>query len=188
MRSNRIIFTSSRPSCILPALLVMLAGGLTQAYGGIIYSQDPNLAHFTATVDIYGTFTAGVLSSGGGAGIPSSNPYTPTSAILQAAGYAREIGTNSGPTVNVDVDLGVAKASIIVFDNIDHVGNAWDVFQYQIFGSVDGSSYNLLFNPLTASLVPSTTDQFTLDTYTGTAPTLVNNTLTPGLGPLCQHD
>ncbi len=89
------------------------------------------------------------------------------------------IGFNGSP---VDVTFGTATNQIVVFDNIDHPGQAWDVFQYEIFGSNNGgSSFTQLFDPKTV-LGPDLSGNFLLNTYDGTAPTLLNNYVTPGPG------
>lgn len=178
-----------RPNVRAAALIILCVCGLSPAYADVVYSQDTNLADFTSTITHYGTFTTGIYDDAspgscalGASYTCASASYTPTTALL--AGDAPRVIGNNSTIGNVVVDLGAgnASASIVVFDNIDHVGNAWDVFQYQIWGSNDGSTWTSIFNPISASLVPSTTNQFTLTSYTGTAPTLLNNTLTPGTG------
>lgn len=148
------------------ALIGLLGCGVTQVHATPIYSQDPTLSHFTSTVTEYATFAGG---------------YQPTTAILLAANYVRVVGSTGNP---VDVSFSTATANIVVFDNIDHLGYGWDVFQYKIWGSNDGVTYTALFDPQTVNEAnqPNTNAAFTLNTYTGTAPTLLNNTLTPGLG------
>ena len=68
----------------------------------------------------------------------------------------------------------------LVFPNIDHYGSQYDGFQYTVSGSNDGITYTQLFD---ATSVIGASEPFTLGTYTGTAPYLVNNVLTPGAGP-----
>ena len=140
------------------------------------YTQDGDLASFTATVQDYATFTNGNMNPA------MSLPYTPTTAILSAPDYPRIIGASAVPVV-AQFDAPVSQ--ILVFNNVDHVGYAWDAYQYKIYGSNDGSSYSLLFDPQSVNEPDngsSIATPFTLATWTGTAPTLVNNTLTPGLG------
>lgn len=164
--------------------VALFVGGLSPAYAApILYSQDSNLADFTSTISHYGTFISGLYDDASGSHtLSATTTYTPTTGGLQ--GNAPRVIGNTGSLGNVIVDLGVgnASASIVVFDSIDHAGNSWDVFQYQIQGSNDGSSWASVFDPIDASLVASTTNQFTLTSYTGTAPTLLNNVLTPGTG------
>lgn len=168
--------TQSRPWARAVALIIGLTGGsLSQVYAGpIIYSQDPTLSDFTSTVTSYATFTA--ASSG-------TIPYTPTTAILLAANYPREIGNSGSP---IFVSFSSATADILAFDNIDHPGYGWDVFQYKIYGSTTGlaGSYTLLFDPETVNEAndPGVDIAFTLATWSGTAPTLLNDTVTAGLG------
>jgi hypothetical protein len=148
------------------ALIGLTSCGFSQVYASTIYSQDPTLSDFTDTVSSYATFSTG---------------YQPTTAILLAANYPRVIGTTSSP---LNVSFPNPTADIIAFDNIDHPGFAWDVFQYQILGSTDGVTYTLLFDPQTVNEAndPGVNAAFTLNAFTGTAPTLLNNTITPGLG------
>ena len=124
------------------------------------------MSDFTSTISSYATFAGG---------------YTPTTAILLAAGYPRVVGNTGSP---IDVSFSTATATIVVFDNIDHPGYGWDVFQYKISGSNDGVNYTALFDPQTVNEAnqPNVNAAFTLKTFTGTAPTLLNNTITPGLG------
>jgi hypothetical protein len=148
------------------ALIGLMGCGFTQVYATTIYSHDPTLSDFTSTVSTYATFAGG---------------YQPTTAILLAANYPRVIGNSSSP---INVSFSTATATIVVFDNIDHPGYGWDVFQYRILGSTDGVTYTLLFDPQAVNEVnnPGANAAFTLRTFTGTAPTLLNNTITPGLG------
>ena len=59
-------------------------------------------------------------------------------------------------------------------------GAAYDGFQYSIQGSNDGTTWTPLFDALT---VFGAGEPFTFGTFSGTAPTTVNNVLTPGAGP-----
>ncbi len=156
----------------LVAVACLLATGASSSQAATVYSQDSNLSDFTSTVSSYGTFIKS---------LSGNISYTPTDAILLAANYARIVGNDASP---VDVQFGSATSTIVVFDNIDHLGNSWDVFQYEILGSNDGTSYTSLFNPHTVNEPdqPHVNAAFTLDQFTGTAPTLLNNSLTPGLG------
>lgn len=153
--------------------------------GNPVYTQDPNLNHFTSTVVAgnYATFIDGLLSQFCFPCIPPSTtlPYTPTTAILTAKNYPRVIGRDASPPIVVQFSKAVSK--ILVFNNVDHVGFAWDSLQYNIYGSNDGISFTLLFNPLSVKEfnTPGIDTPFTLATWQGVGPTLVNNTLTPGL-------
>jgi hypothetical protein len=148
------------------ALIGLTGCSFSQIYAGTVYSQDPTLQDFTDTVTSYATFSTG---------------YQPTTAILLAANYPRVVGNTSSP---INVSFTSPTNTIVAFDNIDHPGYGWDVFQYQILGSTDGTTYTLLFDPQAVNEAnnPGANSAFTLKTFTGTAPTLLNNTITPGLG------
>ncbi len=181
--------TPNKNWALAGVLIGLVGGSLTQVHADtVIYSQDPTLSDFTATVapGSYGTFTSGSSLNGPGGlnvAIDPSHPYTPTTAGLSAAGYDRVIGNVPHP---IDVSFSSATADILVFDNVDHLGYAWDVFQYAIYGSATGlaGSYSLLFDPKTVNEAnnPNVNVAFTLNTWDGTAPTLLNDTVTPGLG------
>ena len=162
------------------ALIGLMGCGFTQVHANTIYSQDATLSHFTSTITEYGTFTSGLYSGATQHTLSPTSTYTPSTSTFATANYPRVIGHINNP---VNVSFSSATNSIVVFDNIDHPGNAWDVFQYQIFGSTDGSNYTLLFDPITVNEVGNPNNgALTLQTYTGTAPALLNNTLTPGPG------
>lgn len=146
--------------------------GAYEAQAGPVYSQDSNISSFTATVQSYAEFTSYWYRDN------AITSNTPTNADV-AAGY--RIGGRAADPIKVD--FGTAVSQILVFPNIDHVGFGFDAFQYTIYGSTDGSIYNLLFAPLTVNEADAPGANFTLKTWTGTAPTLVNNVLTPGAGP-----
>src|SRR5579871_718995 len=116
------------------ALIGLMVCSFSQMYADTTYSQDPTLSDFTSTVTAYATFT----------GCASGCPYTPTTAILLAAGYPRVIGNTTSP---IFASFSTSTNTIVAFDNIDHPGFGWDVFQYKIYGSTNGSSYTLLFDP-----------------------------------------
>jgi hypothetical protein len=159
------------------AALAMVSG--TAANAATAYTSDPNITHFDALGEI-GTFTS--FPGGGDVGAP----YTPTKANIDAG--LRVIGNgNDGPIV---VSFSQAYSTIEVLPNIDHYGDSYDGYQYKISGcngdclNADGTAktgnFSLLFNALTAT---GSGEPFTLGTFTGTAPYLVNNVLTPGAGP-----
>jgi hypothetical protein len=158
--------TRRRLSSRAGALIGLIAWSFSPIYATTIYSQDPTLSDFTATVTSYATFAGG---------------YQPTTAILLAANYARVVGNSTTP---INVSFTAATSTIVAFDNIDHPGFAWDVFQYKILGSNDGTTFTPLFDPQTVNEPnnPGANAAFTLNLFTGTAPTLLNNTITPGLG------
>lgn len=128
----------------------------------VTYTSDTNLADFTTAE--YGTFTNRASLFGD---LPGS---TPTNATISAGN--RVYGDNLAPPILVAFLQ--PTASIRVFANIDHFGQAYDGFQYTILGSNDGKSYAPLFDALT---VTGSGEPFTLGTFTGTAPINVNNVL-----------
>ena len=110
-----------------------------------------------------------------------STAYTPIDADV-SSGF-RVGGRAIDPIV---VDFGTAVSQILVFPNIDHIGFGFDAYQYTISGSNDGITYDPLFAPLLVNEADDpglTTTHFTLQTWTGMAPTLVNNEITAGTGP-----
>jgi hypothetical protein len=142
-----------------------------------IYTSDPNIGDFTAGVASYATFSnffAGDVGS----------PFTPTSSELAADGFRVYAGgaiTGLSPNNNwILATFSDPVAAIRVFPNIDHFGSAYDGYQYQIYGSNNGTTWTQLFDALT---VTGAGEPFTLGNFTGTAPTVVNNVLTPGAGP-----
>lgn len=156
---------------------IAMAGGISLASlaHATVFTNDPNLSDFNkggyATLS---DFTAGDVGS----------PYTPTMANV-AAGLRVYSGTLTGtgldPTNNwILATFNSPVSSIEVLPNIDHFGTAYDGYQYQIEGSNNGTTFTPLFNALT---VAGAGEPFTLGTFTGTAPTSVNNVLTPGAGP-----
>lgn len=152
---------------VLTCIIVLAAASVASATS---YTQDSNLTHFTSQVTTYATFTA-YLS-----GDPGLPPYTPTNATV-AAGL-RVIG--NGTTPSIVAMFPSAVSSIIVFPNIDHFGFSYDGYQYTVSGSNDGINFTLLYDPTS---VLGGGEPFTLGTFSGTAPYLINNVLTPGAGP-----
>ena len=167
-----------------------------QQVGNPAYTQETVLSNLTNGITNYAAF---VVWAGGDVDISNAS-YTPTEMSLLSQGY-RFVGDHPGTAQNPDrpvvVQFASPVANIVVFANIDHVGQYWDGYQYQIWGGVaDASNPNqinfntLLFDPITVNgtSVPTTCgpqdDQhFTLDTWAGTGPSLVNNALTLGTEP-----
>jgi hypothetical protein len=160
--------------------------------GTPIYSQDTNLNHFTGSVQggDYATFISGYIESRFAFTDSSLKPYTPTTAILTAPAYPRVIGDGTTPVI---VQFTSPVSDIVVFPNLDHVGNngsfGWDSYQYTIYGgNIVGNviDFTLLFDPLSVTGIAdptgNTDPHFTLGTWSGTGPTLVNSALTPGAG------
>jgi hypothetical protein len=135
------------------------------AANATVYTSDTNLADFETSS--YGTFSN--FRSGG-----QVSPWTPTNADL-VAGH-NVFGGRALPGLTgkiwVLVTFTDPTASIRVFPNIDHYGSADDGYQYSIEGSNTGTSWTPLFDALT---VNGAGEPFTLGTYTGTAPTSVDN-------------
>ena len=146
-----------------------LAGAVTlfaqaNANAATTYTQDTNLSNFTSGVAEYATF----LSAGTYWTNEVAMGTAPTAATI-AAGY-RVVGDgNVNPIV---VSFSNAVSNIRVFANMDHLGAAYDGYQYAIAGSNDNINFTQLFN---ATSVIGAGEPFTLGTYTGTAPTRVNN-------------
>lgn len=147
--------------------LLIVSGTVAHA---TTYTSDANVSDFTSGL-VFGTFTS--APGGGDVGVP----YTPTPATINSG--LRVIGSGGGAGAII-VQFPTAVSFIRVFPNIDHFGAAYDGYQYTIEGSNDGVTYTPLFDALT---VVGAGEPFTLGTFTGTAPTRVNNVLTPGAGP-----
>jgi hypothetical protein len=161
--------------CItLLGCVVLLAAGEARA---TIYTQDPNIGDFTSGITSYATFSnffAGDVGS----------PFTPTSAELATQGFRVYAGGSitglPGGNNWILASFSSPVSVIRVFPNIDHFGSGYDGYQYTIAGSNDGTTWTPLFDALT---VTGAGEPFTLGSFTGTAPTRVNNVLTPGAGP-----
>src|SRR5260370_28531830 len=144
------------------------------------YTNDTNIADFTSGIITYATFSN--FSNGDGC---ATSPFTPTSAELAGPTACRVYtGTLSAglPAGNnwFLATFPSPVSAIVVFPDIDHFGSPYDGYQYQIQGSNDLASWTPLYD---ATSVSNTVEHFTLVSHTGTAPTTVNNVLTPGAGP-----
>jgi hypothetical protein len=153
-----------------------------------IYTTDGNLSDFyTGT---YATFSNYLL----GDAPPVS--YTPTNTTLNTGvrvydGTLTGTGLSTSPAGQnwILASFLSPTSSIRVFPSIDHfptidnTAASYDGFQYAIEGSNDGLTWTALFD---ATSVVGLGEPFTLGTFTGTAPTRVNNVLTPG-GPSTQN-
>jgi hypothetical protein len=161
--------------------LPLLVGVLFLSFAGqahaTVYTSDPNIADLTAGITNYATFSN---FSAGDVG----SPFTPTSSELAADGFRVYSGGSitglPGGNNWILATFSSPVAAIRVFPNIDHFGSAYDGYQYSIQGSNDGTHWTPLFDALT---VTGSGEPFTLGSFTGTAPTRVNNVLTPGAGP-----
>jgi hypothetical protein len=165
----------------LAVMCCLLGIGSQVAQAQTTYTNDPNIADFTAGIASYATlsnFSAGDVSS----------PFTPTSSELALSGSRVYNGTLTGTGLSgsnwILATFSGPVSTIVVFPNIDHLGSGYDGYQYKIAGSNDGVNWTLLFDALTVKASDSETGEpFTLDTFTGTAPSTVNYVLTPGAGP-----
>jgi hypothetical protein len=167
----RFFRNGQRFSVLFFTLVLMSA---IAAHASISYVQDTNVHDFTSTVQTYATFISG-----------TGSPYTPTSANLESGSPNLVIGEHTAPVI-VDFGAGNQVSKILVFSYIDHIGYAWDAYQpFRIYGSNDDVNFTQLSDALTASPgdVNGVDQHFMLDTWTGTPPTLVNNTVSSnGLG------
>jgi hypothetical protein len=142
------------------------------------YTSDANLADFTNANTTFATFLANYPNNGPILALSADYgtlPYTPTATILATGD--RVYPTASDPIV---VQFPTAVSAIRVFPNIDHYGSSYDGFQYSISGSTDGKIWIPLFD---ATSVSGSGEPFTLGTFTGTEPNVVNNVLTGSAGP-----
>jgi hypothetical protein len=140
----------------------------------VTYTQDGNLADFTAGVSNYATF------SNFHDGDAPSNPYTPTTATLN---HDYRVFNWSGDPVQglpagnwILATFSTPQDAIRIFPNIDHLDEIYDGYQYSIWGN-DGSTWTELFDAISAS----GSGPFTLNNFFGAGPSRVNNVLTPGL-------
>jgi hypothetical protein len=140
------------------------------------YTSDTNLADFASASTQFATlsnYTSGDVAS----------PYATTFASLSAG--LRVYGGGGLPNLSSANNWILASfagpvSTIRVFPNIDHFGSQYDGYQYTIEGSNDGSNWTQLFD---STSVSGANEPFTLGTFTGTAPTNVDNVLTGASGP-----
>ena len=167
-------------------LICCLAFG-TQSAKAQTYTSDHDITHFTSGIVSYATFSQYSSIQGCDAG----STFTPTSSELTTTGCRVFGGTLTGTGLSgsnnwIEAAFSSPVSTIMVFPNIDHFGSAYDGFQYTIAGSNDGLNWTVLFDPTSVS---GAGEPFTLGASTGTAPTSVNNVLTPqsvGLAPSCS--
>lgn len=156
---------------IASAAAALMLAGSAQA---ITYTSDGNLSDFTAgmTYATFSNFFAGDVVG----------PYTPTTATLNSGLRVYDGGAVAtlDPTNNwILADFTAPTDTIRVFANIDHLGAQYDGYQYQIWGR-GKSGWTQLFDAVT---VAGAVEPFTLASWIGTAPTRVNNVVSPGAGP-----
>jgi uncharacterized repeat protein (TIGR01451 family) len=165
--------------CLFLFCALLVCG--TPTFAQTTYTSDDNIAHFTSNISQYAqlsSFAAGDTGS----------PFTPTSAELAANGFRVYGGTLFANNQNglasgnnwILATFSSPVSNIVVFPNIDHFGAQYDGYQYTIAGSNDCETWTVLFD---ATSVNGDGEPFTLGNFTGTAPTTVNNVLTPGAGP-----
>jgi uncharacterized repeat protein (TIGR01451 family) len=164
---------------------VYAQAGLPVAATPTTYTSDTNIADFTSGMPSYATFSN--FSSTEGACVSS---FTPTSAEVEGTpcrvygGTLPIAGTNLPNNNWILAAFPSAVSRIEVYPNIDHFGSAYDGYQYQIYGSNDLTTWTALFDAASVHASNTATGEpFTLGTFTGTAPSTVNNVLTPGAGP-----
>jgi len=148
--------------------------GLAGAAQATTYSADPVLADFTAgqTYAHFTNYFSGDVPLGG---------YTPTNATLNLRVYDGGTVTGLDPSNNwILATFGSSTSAIRVFENEDHFGEAYDGYQYQIWGQNAAGGWDFLYNTLT---VAGAGEPFTIGSFAGTAPTNVNNVLSDG-GPV----
>jgi hypothetical protein len=161
-------------------MLSLLSGAavllVANAAHATIYTSDGTLSDFYS--NSYATLSNYTL------GDVAPPTYTPTNTTLNQGlrvyqGGATPTGLPAGNNW-ILATFAAPISSIRVFPNIDHVGAPFDGYQYTIEGSNNLTTWTALFD---ATSVLGAGEPFTLGTSTGTAPTRVNNVLTPGAGP-----
>jgi hypothetical protein len=153
------------------ALSLALIGG---AAGATVYTSDTTLTDFATAGSNFATISnAGAVDPG----------FASDFASLSAALRVYDGGGLTGLSASNNWLLATfssAESTVRVFPNIDHLGSGYDGYQYQIWGSNNLTSWDFLFD---ADTVSGAGEPFTLDTFTGTAPTRVNNVVLGAGGP-----
>jgi hypothetical protein len=159
---------------MLSLLSGLTALAISSGAHATVYTSDPTLSDFfSSNYATLSNFTQGDVGS----------PYTPTNTTLNAGDRVYNGGALTGLSSGNNWILATFAnpiSTIAVFPNIDHLGAQYDGYQYTIQGSNNLTTWTPLFD---ATSVVGGSEPFTLGTFTGTAPTLVNNVLTPGAGP-----
>jgi hypothetical protein len=165
--------------CLLVLCALLVSGNVALAQS---YTNDTNIAHFTANIGSYATLTNFNNSDGN-----VTSPFTPTSTELATTQFRVYNFPPFTPITGLPATSNWLLATfsspvstIVVFPNIDHFGSNYDGYQYTIQGSNDGATWTPLFDALT---VNGSVEPFTLGSFSGTAPSTVNNVLTPGSAP-----
>ena len=172
----------------LAVICCLLGIGSQVAQAQTAYTSDTNVAHFTAGITSYATLSNFNNSDN----CVDGSSFTPTSSELAAAPCRVYNLPPSTPVAGLSSEnnwilaaFSSPVSTIVVFPNMDHLGSAYDGYQYQIYGSNDyGSSevptWTKLFDALT---VNGDGEPFTLGSSTGTPPSTVNNVVTGGCTP-----
>lgn len=158
---------------ILGSVTLISAAGAAQA---TVYTSDNNLADFASASSDFATLSN--FSSG-----DTTSPYATTFATLSSGLRVYGGGSVTGlPSGNnwIVATFSDPESLIRVFPNIDHLGAAYDGYQYSIEGSNNGTTWAPLFD---ATSVTGSGEPFTLGTFTGTAPFKVDNVVTGAVGP-----
>lgn len=141
------------------------------------YLSDPNLGDFASASTNFAVlqnFFAGDVA-------PSTyaTTYSSLSGGLRVYDGGSESGLSGANNWLIAV-FGNEVNAIRVFPNIDHYGSQYDGYQYTIYGSNDATNWTQLYDTTSVS---GSGEPFTIGSFTGTAPTQVDNVLTPGNGP-----
>jgi hypothetical protein len=196
MNSISLSWTLLKKVPLLALWSALLALFAMPALAQTTYTSDTNIADFTSQVSSYAT-----LSNYSGNQGCTSPTFLPTASELATTGCRVYDGTFPIANTNLPSNNWILAtfsspvSSILVFPNIDHLGSAYDGYQYQIYGSNDGVAWTFLFDVTSVNpcgentCVDDNGEPFTLGSFTGTAPGTVNNVLTPqsvGLATSCS--
>jgi hypothetical protein len=160
-----------RTSALVAGAAFALVAGMAHA---TTYVTDTTLADFASASSDFATISNAGAVDGGFA----SDFGTLASGLRVFAG-----GSLTGlPTTNdwILATFSDPESTIRVFPNIDHLGSAYDGYQYSIEGSNDLKTWDALFD---ATSVLGAGEPFTLGGFTGTAPTKVDNVVLGASGP-----
>jgi hypothetical protein len=159
-----------RTSALVAGAALALFAGMAQA---TTYVTDVTLADFASTSSDFATLSNTADKDAG---------FAATFASLAAGLRTWNGGTETGlPSTNdwILATFSDPEASIRVFPNVDHPSQSFDGFQYSIEGSNDLKTWTALFD-VTKVLGGG---PFTIGSFTGTAPTRVDNTVLGVAGP-----
>ena len=163
-------------------LAAVVALGVAPMAHAQIYLNDTDITKFTGPYSNFAAFTNFQNSDG----CVTTTSFTPTANELATSPCRVWGGTLAGtglsPSNNwIEATFSSPVSTIVVFPNIDHLGAAYDGYQYTIAGRNDGdTNWTVLFD---ATSVNGSGEPFTLGTSTGTKPLFVNNVVSPAVGP-----